>query len=186
MHTTPPPPAAQPPVDDTPLRNFSDCHAAILSHLRSFGELPQLLDPAARARTIAQDMLEFFRGAVFEHHAEEERVLFPAVLASAQPGEEHHRVQALAEQLSAEHRAVEHAWNRVEPELRKVAKGQATTLDAAAVSQLIATYRAHASFEEAQFLPLAQAILGRNHNHMAALDLSLHLRHGPQVTGGYV
>ena len=32
------------------------------------------------------------------------------------------------------------------------------------------------------FLPLSQTILGRNSNHMAALGVSLHMRHAlPQV-----
>jgi hypothetical protein len=41
----------------------------------------------------------------------------------------------------------------------------------------VSEYTAHAQFEEAEFLPLAQTILGRNSNHMAALGLSLHMRH---------
>jgi hypothetical protein len=34
--------------------------------------------------------------------------------------------------------------------------------------------------EEQAFLPLAQKVLGRNGNHMAALGLSLDMRHVPQ------
>jgi hypothetical protein len=64
-----------------PLTSFSSCHAGIVSHLKTFGELPALLGPAARARKIAEETLAFFQGAVFDHHAEEERGLFPAVLA---------------------------------------------------------------------------------------------------------
>ena len=79
------------PIDepaDAPLLNFSNCHAGIISHLKDFGELPALLVPAARAREIAEETLRFFRAAVFEHHSEEERELFPAVLSSAVKGEE--------------------------------------------------------------------------------------------------
>ena len=101
--------------DNTPLDTFSQCHAGILSHLRSFAELPALLDPAARARQVAADMLGFFRGAVFEHHVEEERDLFPAVLASARPGDELAYVQAITDRLTREHRQVEAAWARLEP-----------------------------------------------------------------------
>ena len=46
-----------------------------------------------------------------------------------------------------------------------------------AVRALVDTYMGHARFEEQQFLPLAHTILGRNSNHMAALGLSLHMRH---------
>ena len=50
------------------------------------------------------------------------------------------------------------------------------------VQALVAAYLAHADFEEEAFLPLAATVLGRNDNHMAALGLSLHMRHAPPVT----
>jgi len=120
---------------------------------------------------------------VYAHHADEERELFPAVLASAQPGEERERVQLMARQLTEEHRIVEAAWARLEPELKKVAKGQSFALDAEGVAHLVHNYLAHAAYEEKEFLPLAQTILGRNSNHMAALGMSLHIRHTPKFLG---
>jgi hemerythrin-like domain-containing protein len=64
--------------------------------------------------------------------------------------------------------------------LRKVAKGQDTALDVLALQAMVQRYQAHAQLEEQTFLPLAQTVLGRNGNHMAALGLSLHMRHVPQ------
>ena len=52
-------------------------------------------------------------------------------------------------------------------------------IDAADLHRLVADYTAHAGYEEVEFLPLAQTILGRDGNHMAALGLSLHMRHVP-------
>lgn len=176
------PPSAQQP-DDAPLLNFSNCHVGILSHLKSFGDLPALLEPAARARNIAEDTLKFFRQAVFEHHSEEENELFPAVLVSAVKGEERDRVHVMIDQLTAEHRAIESAWAKLEPELKKVVKGQASELNTVGVEHLISRYRAHAEFEETHFLTLAHTILGRNSNHMAALGMSLHMRHTPYFVG---
>ena len=46
-----------------------------------------------------------------------------------------------------------------------------------ALQAMVQRYQAHAKLEEQVFLPLAQTILGRNGNHMAALGLSLHMRH---------
>ncbi len=46
------------------------------------------MDPIARAAAIAEDALNFFRPAVFDHHIEEEKDLFPAVLAATIAGEE--------------------------------------------------------------------------------------------------
>jgi hypothetical protein len=49
----------------------------------------------------------------------------------------------------------------------------------------VLAYNAHANYEETEFLPLAETILGRNANHMAALGLSLHMRHTP-IPYGYI
>lgn len=162
---------------DAPLTTFTDCHVGILRRLQSLDALPALLEPAAKARQIAADSLAFFREAIFEHHLDEERDLFPAVLASAQPGEERDRVRAMTERLTHEHRTIETLWKGLEKGLKRVGKGQDADLDVDDVHQLVAAYSAHAAFEETEFLPLSQTILGRNSNHMAALGLSLHMRH---------
>ena len=173
-----------PPLDtDAPLTSFTQCHEGIVSHLDRLGELPALLAPAARARQVASDTVAFFRAAVYEHHAEEERELFPAVLQSAQPGEERERIRQLTGQLAREHRDIEARWTRLEPQLKKLARGQPAEVEGEAIAELVHLYKAHARFEEDQFLPLSEAILGRNDNHMAALGLSLHLRHTPPVVG---
>ena len=164
-------------ADPSPIEDFSQCHGGILGHLQTLGTLPALLEPAARARQIAADTLGFFRDAVFEHHAEEEKELFPAVLASATPGEERERVMALVHTLTAEHRKVEAAWAKLEPRLKALAKGHDSDVDGADIQALVDSYQAHARFEEAVFLPLSQTILGRNSNHLAALGISLHMRH---------
>jgi len=168
---------------EEPLDNFSNCHAGIVTHLHALGELPALLSPAARARQIAEETMKFFRAAVYEHHSEEERELFPAVLASAQAGSERDHVKAMIDQLTAEHRVVETTWESIEPELKKVAKGQSFEVDTEAINHLVRAYLAHAQFEEREFLPLSHTILSRNSNHMAALGLSLHMRHAPAVIG---
>lgn len=160
-----------------PIEEFSKCHAGILTHLDELATLPALLEPAARARSVATHTLSFFRKAVYEHHAEEEAELFPAVLGSAAKGEEHDKVQAIVTRLTADHRHIEDAWSTLEPKLKAVAKGHETTLDGADLTRLVDTYYAHARYEENVFLPLSKTILGRNANHMAALGLSLHLRH---------
>lgn len=169
-----------------PLQDFSHCHEGILKKLDQLHELPALLEPATRARQIAAAALEFFREAIFEHHLDEERELFPAVLASAEKGAEHDKVQALAKRLTDEHRELETTWKLLEPELKRVAKGQDSQLDVSGIERLVTRYRAHALFEETEFLPLSQRILGRNSLHMAALGLSLHMRHAPRKPATYI
>jgi hemerythrin-like domain-containing protein len=162
---------------DPSITNFSQCHAGIVEQLHALDELPRLLGPAQRARKLATDALAFFDAVILEHHAEEERVLFPAVLASAVAGPERNHVQTIVEQLTREHRQVEAQWATLKPGLRQVAKGHDAQLDDAQLQDMVRIYLGHAGFEEASLLPLAQAILSRNPLHMEALDLSLHIRH---------
>lgn len=167
---------------DAPIDHFAHCHVGIFAQLSRMGDLPALLAPAAQARKIAAQSLAFFSSGMYEHHSEEEKDLFPAVRSSAHVGEERLRVEALIDQLVADHRALERLWESLEPGLQKVAKGQDTTLDSAALQSMVERYQTHASLEEQQFLPLAEQILGRNSNHMAALGLSLHMRHVPRFS----
>lgn len=164
---------------EAPISHFSNCHLGIFAQLSRMGDLPALLGPAAQARRIADESLAFFSKAMYNHHSEEEKDLFPAVRQSADAGVERLRVEGLVAQLTHDHRALEKLWESLESGLRKVAKGQDTTLDVLALQSMVQRYQAHAQLEEQEFLPLAQTILGRNDKHMAALGLTLHMRHVP-------
>lgn len=177
MTATPSTPSATAADDNAPLSTFTDCHVGILRRLQALDGLPALLEPAAQARQVAADSLSFFREAIFEHHLDEERDLFPAVLASAQAGEEQERVRAMTQRLTREHRAIETLWKSLEKALKRIGKGQDADLEVADLHRLVAAYAEHAGYEESEFLPLSETILGRNSNHMAALGLSLHMRH---------
>lgn len=190
MNATPAPASGTSGQPAAPIASFSQCHEGILKHLSALAGLPALAEAAARARQVAEETERFFRAAVYEHHQEEERELFPAVLASATRGAEHDQVQAIVSQLTQEHREVEAAFEAIEPSLKRLAKGHETPLTgtelAAQVSALVTRYEEHARYEENEFLPLSERILGRNSNHMAALGLSLHLRHAlPEVLARY-
>ena len=178
---------SSPAVHSAPIQDFSQCHVGILKKLDMLGELPALLAPAARAREVAENALEFFREAIFEHHLDEERELFPAVLTSTEEGAEQAHVRAMVKRLTDEHRDLEALWKRLESGLKKVAKGQTSDINVAEVQRLVSQYRAHAQYEETEFLPLSQTILGRNSHHMAALGMSLHMRHTPaHVNATYI
>ena len=170
-------PTASPGSSHDPVADFSQCHVGITSRLQALAGLPALLAPAAQARQLAADSLTFFEEVIKEHHGAEEHRLFPAVIGNAVRGDERNLGQALVDQLVAEHRQIEAAWARFGPGLKAVAKGRDSDLDAAAVQQLVDRYLAHAAFEEKEFLPRAQAILGRNSNHLAALAIAVHMRH---------
>lgn len=149
----------------------------IVSHLEELARLPALLEPARQARQIADETQKFFRSVVFEHHAEEERELFPAVLSSARKGEERDKILLIVDRLTQEHRQIEGVWAGLKRTLKRAAKGEDADLDSVALTALVRDYMSHARYEEGVFLPLSQEILGRNSNHMAALGVSLHSRH---------
>lgn len=173
--------AAPGPTPD-PVTDFSQCHVGITSQLKALAGLPALLAPAAQARQLAAASLSFFEEVIEEHHSSEERELFPAVLGSAVRGDERDLVQSLVDHLVAEHRQIEAAWAKLVPGLKAAAKGRDSDLDAAAVQQLVDRYGAHAAFEEREFLPRAQAILGRDSKHLAALAVAMHMRHSVPET----
>ena len=178
--------SAAPDDGDNPLGGFSQCHAGITRQLQALAGLPTLVEAATLARHTARDTLAFVRSVVPEHHAEEEKELFPAVLASATKGEERARVQAMVERLTAEHRHIEALCAQLEPALQAAAKGHDGVLEASVVQRLVDAYAVHAQFEEQAFLPLSQSVLGRNSNHLAALGISLHARHVmPEVLRRY-
>ena len=165
---------------DQPIKDFSDCHVGIVNILDDLTALSRQRDPVPQRREVAGRVLRFFRDVVTTHHDEEETELFTAVRADAARGDERANVEALVGQLVAEHRRVEALYAQLAPTLSAIEGGDDVSLDASAVAMLVTDYLAHARFEEEVFLPLSQAILGRNSDHMAALGLSLHIRHASE------
>ena len=84
----------------------------------------------------------------------------------------------MVQHLTADHRRMESLWSQLEPAVKAIAKGRAIDIALADVEALVHAYRAHAAFEEQQFLPLAKAVLNRNSADSAALALALHQRRG--------
>jgi hemerythrin-like domain-containing protein len=152
-----------------------------LHHFDHLSELLQVKGDADTAKKNAKEALDYFHLGMNAHHQEEEVELFPAVLSSSIPGQERALVAQLVEELTQEHRVLESAWKKLEPALKQIIKGHANTMDHVHFKLLIERYKAHAGSEETVFLPLAEKILSRNSNHMAALGLSLHMRHVPHI-----
>ena len=82
--------------------------------------------------------------------------------ASADEGDELTEVKTATDRLTREHRTVEALCKHLEPELKKMAKGQPCDLDIAGIETLIREYSAHARYEEDEFLPKSEVILNRN------------------------
>jgi hemerythrin-like domain-containing protein len=173
--------ASTPADGDAPLRQFRGAHGGILHGLERLRELPALVTAADRAREYAQATLLLFDEAVREHHADEEQELFLSVQRSCRGDDEAQRVRELVAVLVSQHRQIESLWADLRHPVARVAVGKApgVLMFGAEVERLVHLYEAHARTEEDVFLPLADTILRRDANHMAALDIALHLRHMP-------
>lgn len=170
----------------TPINDFRNCHSGIFKKLDGLAELADLIPQMQRGQALAEQSVEFFREAIFEHHLDEERELFPAVMAEAQTETERAQVKQLIDRLTEEHRALEKLWKSLESGLKRMAKGKEAEVDLDVIAALTSRYRAHAEFEETAFLPLAETLIARNPNGNAALGMSLHMRHAPVRVSGYV
>lgn len=171
-----------------PMNEFHGAHQHIIDGLHALEKLPELADALERARNIASVTLTLFDKVVHDHHADEEQELFVHVQKSCKDIREGHRVQELVARLAADHRRIEKMWLKVRPAVALTAQGKVHGVPdfRGDIARLVEIYLEHAQLEEEVFLPLAEAILTRDANHMAALDIALHLRHAPPPRGAYV
>ena len=144
-----------------------DEHRAMLEHMALFDELVgHLLEDGAdgRARELAARVRDFFDIHARAHHAEEERVVFPPLLASTD-AELVHAVR----RLQQDHGWLEQDWLEIEPQLDAIARGQATC-DLALLRDALPIFRRlyeeHIALEEARVYPRAR----RYHEAQAAAD----------------
>ena len=170
-------PTRQPTDADAPLQDFSRCHVGFVTVLETALGLPEMIAAAARSRSCAADVLKMFHNHLLAHHDDEERDLFPAVLRTAQPGEEADRASTMVEQLIREHREIAQLWKQLEPAVQAVANGYLPPLDAALLHELVKRFNEHVRAEEEQFLPFAQRVLARHAEDLAMLGMALHRRH---------
>lgn len=175
---------------DAPLSSFRDSHGGILKHLVRLNDLCQLVRQPGMEGAVEDSALaiwRFFREVIMAHHEEEEEELFSAVLRVKDlDPPTHDKVTAAIERLTREHRDVEAEWAAIEPQIRKLSRGKLSILDVDRVKTLVSKYEAHARYEEDEFLPLAETVLGRHSENLGRLGRSLHNRHSSKWVAGYV
>lgn len=148
--------------------SLDNAHRAALTMLESFGKLLAHLDDRGlddAARESAREILGFFSGPGAHHHADEEKHVFPGLLASSDVELVQH-----VRRLQQDHGWLEEDWRELHPQVEAIANGY-NWYDLAmlrlAVPVFDALYRDHIALEESLIYPAAkrqrEALLnGRN------------------------
>jgi hemerythrin-like domain-containing protein len=132
-------------------------HRQVMVVLGELAQLIEHLDRAgvdAQARKMAQDICKFFSGSARQHHADEERVVFPGLLKSTDTTLVQHVLR-----LQQDHGWLEEDWLELEPQLQAVAEGYSWyDLDTlrAALPVFEQLYRDHIGLEESLIYPEAR------------------------------
>lgn len=147
--------ASRPGVAFTALDN---CHHRMLESIEQLGALVASVeardsDPSMRSK--AASIARFLGKDARNHHEDEERHIFPPLLASANAG----LVQTVL-RLQQDHGWIEEDWLELEPHVQAIATGYGTCdIDTLreGTAILAALYREHIALEESVVYPEARA-----------------------------
>lgn len=143
------------PTFDNPLGMLRACHRRIEKQLATLDRLQRHLPEHGcddDARNAARAILRYFDTAAINHHADEERSIFPRLVATV--GNE---AQGIASELERDHRQLATQWDRVRPLLVGIAAGQRANLSPREVLELREAYARHIALEESTLIPLAES-----------------------------
>lgn len=147
--------SAGPPLP--PMQALDRTHREIMQMLQALRELvvqleQQGMDPVGRER--AKTICAFFAGTARAHHADEETLVFPPLLRSANAELVQHVLR-----LQQDHGWLEEDWLELAPQLQAVAEGyswyELETLRAG-VDVFVALYHEHIALEESLVYPEAR------------------------------
>ena len=143
---------------ETGFEAMDECHRQIHAHLASLSALArQLVIDAANPAAAAQAAVieAFFSGTSRQHHADEERAVFPPLLASADAA-----LVAAVRNLQQDHGWIEENWIELAPQLRAIAQGNHwvdPTEFQHAVQVFVDLCAGHIALEESLIYPEAKA-----------------------------
>lgn len=144
---------------DEPFEMLLACHERVQRMLQLLQRLGAHLAEQgcdANARQAARDVMRYFDIAGPAHHEDEERHLFPPLLAEGLPD----RV-ALVQRLHHDHEAMAQAWSAIRDDLRAVSDGRYERLAPARERwrQFAELYAGHIRAEEGEAYPAARELL---------------------------
>ena len=112
------PAAARP---DTPFEALDACHREVLRALDAMADLIRHVDDRGvdeHARRVAHDIHLFFSTTAVNHHLDEERHVFPRLLASADA-----ELVQVTQRLQQDHGWLDEDWMELAPQLDSMARG---------------------------------------------------------------
>jgi len=147
--------SAPPPMP--PLEALDRTHRQMLETLGTLGRLVERLGEHgidATARLDARRICDFFGDAARAHHADEETLVFPALVRTGDAALVQHVLR-----LQQDHGWLEEDWLELAPQLQAVAEGYSWyELDTlrAGVEVFVALYNDHIALEESLIYPEAK------------------------------
>jgi hemerythrin-like domain-containing protein len=152
------------------------CHGRIESQCATLRRLvPHLAANGAdsQARSAVANVMRYFDTSARHHHADEEEDLFPALIESM-AGSDEVCLREMIQGLTADHRALEAAWQRLRRVLERIAAGEFSPLAADDVEAMIDLYERHIEREESELLPMAARLL--NEDDLARIGRAMRAR----------
>jgi len=149
---------------EAPLEMLSACHGRVQNQCATLRRLvPHLAEHGANeeARKAASNVMRYFETSARDHHADEEKDLFPALIESM-AGSDAICVREMIDGLTADHHALEAAWGRLRDVLERIAAGESAPLASADVEALVGLYERHIEREEDELLPMAARLLSED------------------------
>ena len=180
-HPTPPAATAEAPASLDGFDVLDACHRQTLFTLGKLAALIARLDkrgPDADARALAAEIVSFFATTARQHHADEERHVFPTLLASHDP-----EIVQDTLRLLQDHFWLEVDWMELEPQLAAVADG--TGYDLAQLregAQIFTTLsHDHIALEESCIYPQARARLHSAERQAMRREMAERRRNEPKA-----
>ena len=150
---------------DDPLEMLLGCHRRIERQLETLKRLRAHVAARgvdAEASVAAQAVLKYFLGAAPNHHADEEKDVFPLLEQRIGDPGEAARFRAFREQLEADHRELGSAWARLRKPLEAIGEGLVRTLPQDDVHAFVAGYAHHIVTEEIALREFFNRWLGKS------------------------
>jgi len=157
-------PGAQPPSAsfEQPFEMLTACHERVERMLSLLHRLCQHLDERGldeQAAQAARDVMRYFDLAAPDHHEDEERHVFPRLLAGSDEA-----VKTVVRRLQQDHLDMTTNWTEAREVLRRVSEAPSTwaglsELDRATLARFADQYADHIRAEEDTVYPAASALI---------------------------